>query len=48
MLWIALLVILFLVFGLRRSRSRRSIATMVVAVAAVLLLWYTQMSTSTA
>ena len=48
MQWIAILVVLFLIFGLRRSRSRRSIVTMVVALAAVLLYWYTQMSTSTA
>jgi hypothetical protein len=48
MQWAAILIAIFLVFGLRRSRSRRSLVTMAVLVAATLAVWYSQMTTHTA
>lgn len=47
MQWIAIMVVIFLIFGLRRSHSRGSIVAMVLAIAATLALWYSQMTTTT-
>lgn len=44
MQWMAILVVLFLILGLRRSETRVSSIVVVIVAAAVLSLWYAQMS----